>query len=44
MFKSFLYGKHAALLEPVKGKEELCREERGSCLGGPPETWAHQRM
>lgn len=38
MFKSFLYDKHAALLEPVKRKEELCREERGSCSTLPWRT------
>lgn len=37
-FKSFLYDKHAALLEPVKRKEELCREERGSCSTLPWRT------
>lgn len=38
MFKSFLYDKRAALLEPVKRKEEPCREERGSCSTLPWRT------
>lgn len=40
MFKSFLYDKHAALLEPVKRKAEMWGGE-GAVLrrfGGPPET------
>lgn len=40
MFKSFLYDKHAALLEPVKRKAEMWGGEGAvqCCFGGPPET------
>lgn len=40
MFKSFLYDKHAALLEPVKRKAEMWGGEGAvlRCFGGPPET------